>query len=378
MGKVTEFIEKIKKEPREDKFAIVEYLTETMMQGPKRYSDEESLEFIRFAFLEMLETKKEIESLDTYREKEPLINYFHSLSAIPIVVSGNQELLSEEDEALLDSLQEFCLSEDFLRTEVNKCFGTFEPITKRKLEKIIGTVSEISEEYHKAVFFKEIARINPPFEGTDKEEIKPLRDYVLSEIRRLASNDTSASDASEVFEYLFDVSEKVMDDEVAKEITAIFPKMNNCERYYAVASLVKCGYSVPKEDVRTLAKDIVYAELTYETLAQNGMSDLYPSEYTGEEYLAKSNLVHWLTYPTELGREPDEIEFLGKVKKKKEIYCIFRFKSDSNTLDEEHKNVWLIGWANRDGGTFSEFDFYSDYEKRTVEKTVKYIGKKLI
>ncbi|MDE5616332.1 MAG: hypothetical protein K2I78_00925, partial [Clostridia bacterium] len=74
----------------------------------------------------------------------------------------------------------------------------------------------------------------------------------------------------------------------------------------------------------------------------------------------------------------DEIEFLGKSTVKKEDYFIFKYKSDSDNLSDDLKNVWLIGWSGSDGGTFSDFDKLSDYEKKTPEKTVKYITKKLL
>jgi len=96
-----------------------------------------------------------------------------------------------------------------------------------------------------------------------------------------------------------------------------------------------------------------------------------------QEYLAKSNMVRWLVYPTELGKYPDRIELLGKVKKKEEYY-IFRFSSDSENLGDELKGKWLIGWASDEGGTFSNFDLYESYEKKTVEKTLKFIKKKLL
>ena len=95
------------------------------------------------------------------------------------------------------------------------------------------------------------------------------------------------------------------------------------------------------------------------------------------EYLAKSNLVHWLTYPTELGGEPDAIEYLGKVKKK-DVYYVFRYRSVSDTLSDELKGKWLIGWSSNDGGTFSNFDRYDDFVQKTPEKTLKYIKKKLL
>lgn len=57
---------------------------------------------------------------------------------------------------------------------------------------------------------------------------------------------------------------------------------------------------------------------------------------------------------------------------------IFRYKSDSDNLSDELQNKWLIGWSGDKGGTFSQFDEYALYEKKTPEKTLKYIKKKLI
>ena len=88
--------------------------------------------------------------------------------------------------------------------------------------------------------------------------------------------------------------------------------------------------------------------------------------------------MHWLTYPTELGKAPDEIEYIGKTDVKKESFYIFKFKSDSDTLSEEQKSKWLIGWSSNEGGTFSNFDEYEKFDKGTPEKTVKYIKKKLL
>ena len=91
-------------------------------------------------------------------------------------------------------------------------------------------------------------------------------------------------------------------------------------------------------------------------------------------------MVHWLMYPTELGKEPDEIEYIGKITYlfKKEVYYVFKYRSNSDTLDDNLKNKWLIGWSSEDGGTFSNFDEYALYEKNTIDATLKNIKKKLI
>ena len=117
--------------------------------------------------------------------------------------------------------------------------------------------------------------------------------------------------------------------------------------------------------------------MTYSLLKRHEVTSLFPAELSSAEYLAKSDLVHWLTYPTELGKQPDEIEYLGKVKKKEEYY-VFRYKSDSENLGDDLKGQWLIGWSNDEGGTFSNFELYSDFEQNTIEKTLKNIKKRLL
>ena len=107
---------------------------------------------------------------------------------------------------------------------------------------------------------------------------------------------------------------------------------------------------------------------------------MFPTECTTEEYLAKSDLVRWLTYPTELGKAPDEIVYIGKIKKlfKKEVFYVFKYRSNSDTLGDDLKNKWLIGWSSRDGGTFSNFDEFAPFEQETAKKTLRLIQKKLI
>ena len=84
--------------------------------------------------------------------------------------------------------------------------------------------------------------------------------------------------------------------------------------------------------------------------------------------------------PTELGKAPDEIQYIGKIKYlfKKEVYHIFKYRSDSDTLGDELKNKWLIGWSSGDGGTFSNFDEFEKFDLGNTEKTLKNIKKKLI
>jgi hypothetical protein len=49
-----------------------------------------------------------------------------------------------------------------------------------------------------------------------------------------------------------------------------------------------------------------------------------------------------------------------------------------DNLDDELKGQWLIGWSGSEGGTFSNFDPLVEFEKKTPEKTVRYIRRKLL
>ena len=149
-------------------------------------------------------------------------------------------------------------------------------------------------------------------------------------------------------------------------------------RYYALETLLGYEKDVSTQVIAELAEDLTYAELTYCLLQKYGKENLFPKEYSTPEYLAKSDLVHWLTYPTELNKEPDDIQLLGTVNVRKELFHIFKYKSDSKNLSEDLQNEYLIGWSGNEGGTFSNFDKLSDFQKKTNEKTLKYIAKKLL
>jgi len=63
---------------------------------------------------------------------------------------------------------------------------------------------------------------------------------------------------------------------------------------------------------------------------------------------------------------------------RKEVFHVFKFRSDSDTLGDDLKNKWLVGWSSNDGGTFSNFDEFAPFEKEPAEKALKLIKKKLI
>ena len=74
---------------------------------------------------------------------------------------------------------------------------------------------------------------------------------------------------------------------------------------------------------------------------------LYPDEFRGQAALAESDLVNWLTYPTELGRPPDEIELVQAIPFHTESdvgwadYFLFRFRT--HTPHWSARDGWIAG-----------------------------------
>ena len=60
------------------------------------------------------------------------------------------------------------------------------------------------------------------------------------------------------------------------------------------------------------------------------------------------------------------------------MFYVFKYRSDSDTLDEEKKHKWLVGWSSDEGGTFSEFEELAQFEKNTPEKTLKALKKRIV
>ncbi len=80
--------------------------------------------------------------------------------------------------------------------------------------------------------------------------------------------------------------------------------------------------------------------------------------------MAEGDLVRWLTYPTELGRVPDKIEFL-EIKPQSDGGVMYYFKFMTEPPHWAADDGWMLGWAGpfargkletHGTGTFSEFE----------------------
>jgi hypothetical protein len=156
--------------------------------------------------------------------------------------------------------------------------------------------------------------------------------------------------------------------------------------FFAIRSLFLLGKDVAQPELDAVAADDEMRNHLFRALDKTGRRDRFPNAFLDQPSLARSDMVSWLMFPTELGRAPDEIELMRVVDVDTgpdadgvvSVY-LFRFR----TLGDHWaaKNGWLAGIAGGYrkadapttqglGQTFSHFE---KYDAKTPEQHVKEI-----
>ena len=336
---------------------------------------EDKKELAAFAFEEISKLIELIPTLQTYKEKDEAFGYKDALLGIVMMCYSSPAEIDEMNLNNIKTLMAMVDKESFVENAIDNIFKNNQN-DKETVNQLLASVIPLKDEFQKGQIYQGLLHYQDGISKLPLDSKMLFADYISSELKRYL--DTPLDDTIvNNLEFACDVAKYFINDTIISLLNDILKLEQNNVSFYAVATLLNADQTVPSNVIESLANDIVYANMTYGILKQYGLQSLFPAELSNSEYLAKSDLVHWLTYPTELGKKPDQIEYLGKVKKKEEYY-IFRYMSDSDNLEDDRKNQWLIGWSNDEGGTFSDFDLYSVFEKETVEKTLKNIKKRLL
>ena len=374
MATFTPFIESIKRLSSFSEKAS--FLSVILNQNKKvKITHEDKKELSVFAFEEIAKLISIIPTLQTYKEKDEIFEYENNLLGIVMMCHSSPTEISEINLNNIKTLTALVDKERFVENAIDNIFKNNQN-DKATVNQLLASVIPLKDEFQKGQIYQGLLHYQGNISNLPLDSKILFADYISSELKRYL--DAPLDDVIvNNLEFACDVSKYFINDTIISLLNDILKLEKNNVNYYAISTLLNAGQTIPSNIIAALANDIVYADMTYAILKQHGLQSLFPAELSTPEYLAKSHLVHWLTYPTELGKQPDQIEYLGKVKKKEEYY-IFRYISDSDNLGEDRKNQWLIGWSNDEGGTFSNFDLYSDFEQKTIEKTLKNIKKRLL
>ncbi|MBE6943380.1 MAG: hypothetical protein E7453_03865 [Ruminococcaceae bacterium] len=377
MSQCSELIGQMKIANYREKQQLFAMLLQTLERNRKVFSKEDEEALLTFAYGETENMCRDIPNCATYREKTDIFDCADSLFGIIVTLDGTPDRLPNEKALKLRALVETIRPQRYIENAVENVFKQ-KTITETEITQLLYWAGQTDDEYQKGILFLWLLKHRNDFNKLNGKARLQLSDYMASEILRLMAIDNE--DAKGVLELLAALCSEFPTEKTISALLKLLKLGHNNINYHAVATLFSLGRDVPQNAIEDLARDLEYAHLTYYTLQRHRKTELFPVEYATEEYLAKSDMVHWLTYPTELGKAPDAIEYIGKIKKlfSKEVFHVFKFRSDSDTLDDGLKNKWLIGWSSNEGGTFSNFDEFAPFEQGTTEKTLKLIKKKII
>lgn len=376
MIQLTEFFENLKSEDDlQTKGRLLQYLVNSLRYEKKSLSASDRETADRFAAGELQTIAAAIPQAKNYKEKSKIFFYADGLLAFCALMG--KESVSDELLAIIQSVLQIISAAQRVEPAVNEAFEQ-EKIERADIEKIIEIMKSVSDEYERGMLYQTLHENKESMNKLSAGAKEALAEFTAADMERMLKANPLEEDTVNNLEFASDVCKYFVSDAILSALEKLMQVKVNRIRYYALETLLQNGKSIPPQTVAELAEDLEYAELTYRLLEKHGCADLFPAQYATSEYLAKSDLVHWLIYPTELNQPPDEIELLGTVTVKKELFHIFKYKSNSKNLTEDLHNVYLIGWSGSEGGTFSNFDKLSDFEKKTPQKTIKHIAKKLL
>jgi hypothetical protein len=141
---------------------------------------------------------------------------------------------------------------------------------------------------------------------------------------------------------------------------------------FAAGSVLRRGGRVPKSVLNRIARSHETRVHLFLLLDGLGNIDLFPARWRTWDAFAAANIVDWLMYPTELGREPDELQkmavFTADGPEGELALYVWRFRNGA-----EPWRAGISGPYQRTGdprpvhgnSTFSRFD---EWESRTAEQ----------
>jgi len=379
MSQFDELISKAESVDLKERKQFVQYFLNVAKQSGRKLSPDEKNAIVEFAYRQIDMYLAAIPDAPCYKDKDDIFEQEDMILGIIMTLCPAPGSVPPEKLMKIQALVKMVEDERKIETTLDNIF-TRDSIQESDINSLLFWVKQTNDEYQRAVIYAGLLHYRDRIRLFTEGARNKLSRHLHSEMRRILDMEEIKGEPLDALEMLADVCKLFPCEDTAPLLMNLLCLRQNQVSFYAVESLLSLGQEVPQWAIEELAKDLVQANLVYGTLERYGKTDLFPAELRNEVYLAKSDLVHWLTYPTELGQTPDEIEYIGKIKYlfKRDVYHVFKFRSCSETLGEDRKDKWLIGWSGKDGGTFSNFDEFEKFDLGDTDKTLKYIKKKLI
>lgn len=337
---------------------------------------------VDFVIAEFENLQKQLPTLESFREKDELCHYADELFVLLRRFVSSADKLTEPQRAVVGSMGTCVQTTEALSYSIDALFASepgSDPKNAKAVEasdilRLTDMLSTITDQYHRNMFLTGLLHYADKLPRMTLDAETALQSYVGDEMERLLSiGDDMTEDESAGLELAADLCRYIPCD----RLTGIVSRLPSLGRgninFYALRSLIALKQDVSDELIHQLAFDDEYAAMAKDELDKSGMGDRFPESRRDPKLLYMTSLVHWLTYPTELGKKPDAIKFYCTVDTPDGTTYVYLFKSDSDTLSDDLKNEWLIGWSDDENGSFSQFRPLSSCDQGTPEKTMAYI-----
>lgn len=192
----------------------------------------------------------------------------------------------------------------------------------------------------------------------------------LPKIYNFLSNNTDIPrEVYTALEILLDVSCGFKSEEICKNIKALnsLGKLDEMSKLFLIKTSLVNNLEFNKEFLKDLANKDLYVSRLYGILKKIDRTEVFPKEFLVQEKFAKSHMIDWLIYPTELGEEPKTIELVGTYEENEEIFYVYKFTSDKERFAVNGEMVGVTGGYPKDqtlfensGFTFSQFETLKD------------------
>ncbi len=116
---------------------------------------------------------------------------------------------------------------------------------------------------------------------------------------------------------------------------------------WAVRPLIGTGHELSASDIERIAAYPAARIILLGELMSIGQFDSAPPQHRTQAAIAGSDMVRWLTYPTELARPPDEIDLLGRATLDDAGHPadLFLFKFRTHPPHWSTDKEWMVGAA---------------------------------
>lgn len=379
MSRFDEMIVTAKDVDMKERKQFLQYMLNVIRQSKSKLDPADKNAILEFAYGQVDACLAAVPEAQSYKEKDHIFENEDLALGIIMSLCPTPAAIPEDKLMKIQSLVKLVEEERKIETTLDAIFAQ-ESIQESDITRLLYWVKQTNDEYQRSMIYAGLLHYRDRIRNLSEGAKDKLSGHIHSELRRILALDSLDGEPAEALEMLADVCRLFPRAETPSMLLDVLSLRRNQISYYAAESLLSLSQEVPQWAIDDLARDLVHANLIYGTLEQHGKAHLFPRELASEEYLAKSDLVHWLTYPTELGQAPDEIEYIGKISYlfKMEVYHVFKYRSCSDTLGDDLRDKWLIGWSSKDGGTFSNFDEFAKFDLGSTGKTLKNIKKKLI